>query len=69
MYRVGIARREQVGRWSAEKARHWDRAIAGSSALRAAILRQTRLDIASYQRFSWGQVLWDAEKFYDHIQI
>jgi ribonuclease HI len=43
--------------------------VAGSSALRAAILRQTRLEIASSQGFAWGQVLWDIEKFYDHVQL
>jgi hypothetical protein len=70
LYRIwGVARRDQVSRWSAGKARHWDRAVAGSSALRAAILRQTRLEIASSQSFAWGQILWDVEKLYDHIQM
>ncbi len=70
LYRIwSVARRDQVSRWSSRKARHWDRAVAGSSALRAAILRQTRLEVASCQDFAWDQVLWDIEKFYDHIQV
>ncbi len=57
-----------MARWSAAKSQFWDKAVAGSSALRAAVLRQTRLEGAWAQNFAWGQVLWDIEKFYDHIE-
>ncbi len=57
----------RVATWSAKKAGHWDRAIAGSSALRAALVRQMGLEVATTLKISWIQVLYDIEKFYDHV--
>ncbi len=48
VYRLwGRIRRSTVAEWAAQRAAHWDRAVAGSAPLRAAILRQLTLEAAS----------------------
>jgi hypothetical protein len=64
LYRLwGSVRKCQVGRWSRERAGHWDRAVAGSSPLRAALLRQVKLELASAQGLSRCELLWGINNF------
>eukprot|EP00959_Pyramimonas_sp_CCMP1952_P208382 4359100-Pyramimonas_sp.AAC.1 len=58
----------RVGRLEREGARFWDKAVRGSSALRAAIARQFQLEVSTIQGFSWAEIPMDLEKFYDHLQ-
>ncbi len=68
LYRVWERlRKSTVSSWSRAKAAHWDRAVAGSSALRAALARQTSMEIHSALGFSVAQTLLDVEKFYDYV--
>jgi hypothetical protein len=62
-------RRRDVAAWTQEHAGHWDRAVAGSAPLRAALIRQAKLELATVQRFSWVEVLWDLTKFYDFVDL
>ena len=64
LYRLwGRVRRSQVGHWSRARAGHWDRAVSGSSPLRAALLRQAKLEIATAQQIPWTGILWDTNNF------
>ncbi len=68
VYRVwSRLRKPHVAGWTRARAAHRDRAVAGSSALRAALLRQTTMEVHSALGFSVTQTLVDLEKFYDHI--
>ena len=70
LYRLwGRIRRPTVAAWSAERAAHWDRAVAGSAPLRAAILRQLNLEAASAVGISRCEVLWDLAKFNDTMGL
>ncbi len=70
LYRLWTrCRRKDVAAWSAERAGHWDRAVAGSAPLRAALLRQVRLEMATAQGFSWIELLWDLTKFYAFVSL
>ena len=47
----------------------WDSALAGSSSLRAAVLRALKVENGS-MRGAWvGHLLWDLAKFYDSVQL
>ena len=54
-------------RWSAEKHGFWDDAVAGSSALRAGLLRSMLNESAIALGFLVVEGLWDLEKYYDSI--
>ena len=70
LYRVwGRVRRAPISGWAAEKAPFWDKVVTGYSALRAALLRQASMDIASTLRFSWDSALYDIEMFSDSISL
>ena len=70
LYRLwSRVRRCEVGAWARERAGHWDRAVQGSAPLRAALLRQARLEIATSQQFNWVELLWDLTKFYDFVDL
>ena len=61
--------RGQTRAWTAAKARHWDHAIAGSSALRSAVLQALRKELAIAHGHQWAVLLWDLAKFYDSIDL
>ena len=61
------ARKCHVADWETEWAGHWDKAVRKSDALRAAILRHVKSEIAVKIGASVVRVLWDCEKFYDLI--
>ena len=70
MYRVwGRIRSSLISDWAAAKAPFWDRVVAGSSALRAALLGETSMEIASTLQFTWATVLYDGEKFYASVSF
>ncbi len=60
---------DDVADWDQEKAGHFDTAVAGSSALRAHILRALEVELASMEELAAAHFLWDMEKFYDVIRI
>ena len=54
LYRLwSRVRRSEVATRTATGAGHWDRAVAGSAPLCAALLRQVRLEMTSAQEFMW----------------
>ena len=70
LYRMWSAVRGQdAAEWEAEHSRtaFWDRAIRGSQALRGALVREFRAELASLLGASCSEILWDIEKFYDHM--
>jgi hypothetical protein len=70
LYRLwSRVRRADVATWTRERAGHWDKAVEGSAPLRAALLRQAKLELATVQQFSWVELLWDLTKFYDFVDL
>ena len=61
--------RAQTRAWSAAKARHWDHAIAGSSALRSVVLQALRKELAIAHGHQWAVLLWDLAKFHDSFDL
>ena len=55
--------------WDARRAGHWDDAVRGSSALKAALKRRILDECAVLKRESTAGIYWDVEKFYDSINI
>eukprot|EP00969_Alexandrium_andersonii_P170025 7517284-Alexandrium_andersonii.AAC.1 len=71
LYRV-LARADRaslVVEWEAGRAGFWDKAIRGSSALAASVMRLVRGEIASAHGLTFCNLLWDMEKFYDSIDL
>ena len=60
---------ESVTEWEAERIGFWDDAVKGSSALRAAAMRRLRAESANLCGEEFAFVLWDAEKFYDNVDL
>ena len=58
-----------ITKWEDEKIVFWDDAVRGSSALRAAALRRLRAEAASLMGEEFTYILWDAEKFYDNVDL
>ena len=58
-----------VADWDVAAAGHWDTAIRGSSALRAAVWRSLLIDAYSLQGLHTCTVLWDLEAFYETILL
>ena len=56
-------------KWAAKAARHYDNAIAGSSALRGAMLQMLALEHAEITGFFWGLLLWDLETVFDTVGL
>ncbi len=50
---------DDISDWDLERAGHWDSAVAGSSALRAHILRSMEVELATAGGDSESQFLWD----------
>jgi hypothetical protein len=49
LYRLYMRlRKPSISTWESQHAGHWDQAVKGSSALRAAILREVRNDLAKW---------------------
>ena len=70
LYRLwGRVRKCQVTSWTRAGAGHWDAAVSGSSPLRAALMRQVKLEIATAQQIPWAEILWDINKFYDSVNL
>ena len=55
--------------WEQARVGFWDDAIRGSSALRAAALRRLTAEVAHLNHESFLYILWDAEKFYDNVDL
>ena len=43
--------------------------MRGSSPLRAALMRQIKLESASALNLSWSEILWDLTKFYGCVGL
>ena len=56
-----------VRAWGQERAGHWDKAIAGSSALKAALIKAMRCEGAVAQELLCAEGLLDMDKFYDSM--
>ena len=55
--------------WDIAKEHHWDSALAGSSSLRAAVLRALKVGDACSRGASVGHELWDIANFYDSVEL
>ena len=53
-----------LDQWCKDNHGPWDAAIAGSSALRAALLQMLRDEVAFLNEEVIAKILWDVEKFY-----
>ena len=62
-------RKPDISRWEALRKGPWDAAIAGSSALRPALLSIFKDELATLSEEELVVILWDMEKFYDNIDI
>ncbi len=61
-------RSEEFKEWDEARLKHWDDAVQGSSALKAA-LRRRMLDEVEVELEGWtASVYWDLEKFFDSIR-
>ena len=58
-------RRPAVQAWENVTAGFWDKAVAGSSALQAAIQRELQHEVANSMGVCTGGIYWDMAKFYD----
>ena len=61
--------RPEGRQWSRQYARHWDHAVAKSSALRSAVIQAFLVESAKAQGLDWAVILYDLQKFYDTIQL
>ena len=70
LYRIWTKiRKGQIQTWDKGWVAHWDAAVAGSSALRAAVLTAFNDELAKYTAQEIGRMLWDMDKFYDTIDM
>ena len=60
-------RRPVVAEWEVQTAGFWDKAVAGSSALQAALQRELRHEVGNELGICTGGVYWDIAKFYDTL--
>ena len=68
LYRIWVRmRKPELEVWEAARAGHWDSAVQGSSALKAALRRALADEMAIATDLAVISVLWDLEKFYDSI--
>ena len=59
----------QIRAWDAEKGSFYDSALAGSSSLRAAVLRALKVENGC-ARGDWvGHLPWDMKKIYDSVRL
>ena len=64
MKRSGATIRE----WDAKEGHHWDSAIAGSSSLRAAVLRALMCENGAARGEHVAHLLWGMKRFYDSFR-
>ena len=57
----------QVRSWDAATGHFWDSALAGSSSLRAAVMRALKVENGVARGAHIGHLLWDQKKFYDSV--
>ena len=70
LVRLWMRMRRCVGAaWTNEHRAEWDAALAGSSAIQAALGRALSIESARERGMAWGVLLLDIEKFYDSIPI
>ena len=70
LYRIWAkARKRCLTNWERVRSGVWDAAIAGSSALRAAILRALADEQDILEGRITASILWDLQKFYDSIRF
>ncbi len=60
---------DDVADWDEKRAGHWDTAVAGSSALRAHLLRALDVELAVAEGLAVSHFPWDMEQFYDSIRM
>ena len=60
---------DTVNEWDRSFIAHWDTAVKGSSALRAGLRRLLRDEVATTKGEDIISILWDAEKFYDSLDL
>ena len=61
--------RLELEEWCESKARFWDKAVKGSSALQAALDALVRDEVAQEEGLNRLSLFWDLEKFYDTIAL
>eukprot|EP00973_Karenia_brevis_P095053 12425469-Karenia_brevis.AAC.1 len=62
-------RKPYIQKWERAIAGPWDAAVAGSSALRAALTSMFGNELAYYKGEATSSTLYDTERFYDNISI
>ena len=63
------ARAVHVKTWDAAKGRHWDSALKGNSALKAALMRRLLDELIVQEGGHNINIYWDVEKFYDSVDL
>ena len=59
----------KIREWDLEHGHRYDSALAGSSSLRAAVMRAVKIENAVAMDMHAGHLLWDMEKFYDSVDL
>ena len=62
-------RKSELDHWCSIEKGPWDAAVAGSSALRSALLTMLGDELSQLTGEEVIKILWDLEKFYDSIDI
>ena len=60
---------EEIREWDASYSHHWDSAIAGSSSLRAAVLRALLCENGAARGEHLAHMLWDKKKICDRVTL
>ena len=58
-----------IREWDVKEGHHWDSALAGSSSLRAAVLRALQSENGEARGDHVAHQLWDMQKFYDSVDF
>ena len=59
----------KIREWDLSEGHRYDSAMAGSSSLRAAVIRALKIENATAIGMHIGHLLWEMEKFYDSIDL
>ena len=62
-------RGKETRAWGTSQQKHWDSAVKGPSALRAAMAAKLMDELAPLEGMLRASILWDLGKFYDFIQL
>ena len=58
-----------IREWDLARVHFYDSALAGSSSLRAAVMRALRVENGCMRQAEVAHLLWDMAKFYDKVRL